>query len=142
MDERVAIWNLLHDGEITAVQSRQECFILFVNIPYLRRRLQPLGDSIILELHQPTRVSFEHFDGEFEPLEDVLELGRLDILGTESNGMPVVIDTSLGRLTLAFERLELALDTADSIQFDTLDRVATEYWTEWEQKAKAARDSA
>jgi hypothetical protein len=50
MDTRIAIWNVLHDGEITAISEDGDTLTMFVNIPYLRRRLKPLGDSFILTL--------------------------------------------------------------------------------------------
>jgi hypothetical protein len=48
MDPRIAIWNILHDGEITAVSEDVGTLTMFVSIPYLRRRLTPLGDSFVL----------------------------------------------------------------------------------------------
>jgi hypothetical protein len=143
MESRVAVWNLLHDGEITTFAREENSLTLFVNIPYLRRRLSPMGDSIVLTLKQVTEVRFTSFGGEPESLDEVLDLGRPEIIGTESNDMPLLIETTMGRLHLAFEQFELALDTGGPIAFDVLDRVARDYWTEWEQKAaKNASNSA
>jgi hypothetical protein len=144
MDKRVAIWNVLHDGEITALAREADTLTMFVSIPYLRRRISPIGDSVVLRLEQVTQVAFASFDGEPESLDEVLDLGRLDILGTDSTDMPLAIDTSMGRLTLAFAGFELALDTGGRLDFDTLDRAAVEYWNEWEKKgaAKNAGNSA
>jgi hypothetical protein len=35
MDERSAIWNILHDGEVTAVSEDGDILTIFVSIPYL-----------------------------------------------------------------------------------------------------------
>lgn len=45
-DPRFGIWNALHDGEITiAVREATDVVVMFVSIPYVRRRIEPLGDS-------------------------------------------------------------------------------------------------
>jgi hypothetical protein len=50
-DPRFSIWNALHDGEITiAEREAPEVLVLFVSIPYVRRRIPPLGDSFRLRL--------------------------------------------------------------------------------------------
>jgi len=144
MDKRVAIWNLLHDGEITAVVREEDALTMFVNIPYLRRRLKPLGDSIVLRLEQVTEVTFASFGGEPESLDELLESGRPEILGTDSDEMPLLIETTMGRLTVAFAHFEMALDTGGPLDFEALDRAAIDYWSEWEKKssAKSANNSA
>ena len=142
MDHRVAIWNLLHDGEITALSEIAESLTMFVSIPYLRRRLNPLGDSFVLRLSGVKTFAACNFDGKLETLGEQLEVGSLEILGTESKAMPVVIDTTMGKLTCSFEELNIELDSGDPITFEEIDRVALEYWDEWEQKAAKARDAS
>jgi len=63
MDERIAIWNVLHDGEITAVSEDGDTLTMFVSIPYLRRRLKPLGDSFVLTLAGVRRAECRDFGG-------------------------------------------------------------------------------
>ena len=51
MDKRIEIWNILHDGEITAIEGEDsDTLTMFVSIPYLRRRLKPIGDSFVLTM--------------------------------------------------------------------------------------------
>lgn len=140
MDERIAVWNVLHDGEITAASQTPGTLTLFVNIPYLRRRFTPIGDSFVLKLSGVTEVRFVTFDGRPEALDEQLKDGSPEILRTESEGMPVVIHTTLGQLTLAFERIEITLDTGSHVTFQTLSEAAGAYWNEWEQKAAKARE--
>jgi hypothetical protein len=142
MDERIAVWNVLHDGEITAASQTSEALALFVNIPYLRRRFEPIGDSFVLTLSGVTEIGFRSFDGKPETLAEQLQGGRPEILSTESEGMPVVIDTTMGQLTLAFEHIEIALDTGATVTIGALDKAAAAYWNEWEQKAAKARDQS
>ena len=140
MDERIAIWNLLHDGEITVASQTSDALTLFINIPYLRRRFEPIGGSFVLKLNGVTAIRFLNFDGKPEALDEQMQSGRPEILSTESEAMPVVINTTMGQLTLDFERVELALDTGSTISFQALDQAAVAYWNEWEEKAGKARD--
>ena len=39
-----------------------------------------------------------------------------------------------------FDSVALAMDTGQIIDFETIDRTAVEYWTEWEAKAAKARE--
>jgi len=139
MDERIQIWNVLHDGEITAISGDDgETLTMFVSIPYLRRRLEPLGDSLILTLSGLSRVEFYNFDGTPSSLREALDIGSPEILSTESESMPVSISTTLGQLTLDFRRISFALDTGQSIDYEAIEKVCEEYWTEWNVKAEQA----
>jgi hypothetical protein len=138
-DPRVGIWNVLHDGEITAVAHCDDTLTLFVNIPYLRRRLEPLGDSFVLRLRGLKRAEFHDFEGGTTDLRTELEIGSPEILSTDSTTMPVTVETTMGRLILDFRSLDFAMDTGQEIQYETIAKVCEEYWTEWEAKAKTDR---
>ena len=140
MDHRIGIWNLLHDGEITAVSEQGSNLTMFVSIPYLRRRLSPMGDSFVLTLKGVKKLEFRNFDGKAELLADQLNIGAPEILGTDSNSVPVTVDTTLGQLMIDFDSVALAMDTGQVIDFETIDRTAVEYWTELEAKAAKARE--
>ena len=137
MDERIQIWNVLHDGEISAISGDDgETLTMFVSIPYLRRRIQPLGDSLVLTLGGLTRLEFHEFGGAVTPLREAIEIGSLEILSTESESMPIVIATSLGALTLEFRSITFALDTGHAIEYEAIEKVCEEYWTEWKAKTE------
>ena len=140
MDERIAVWNTLHDGEITAARHTSGTLTLFVNIPYLRRRFEPMGDSFVLKLNGVTEVGFLDVDGKRETLDEQLEAGSPEILWTESEAMPVAIDTTMGKLILAFEHIEIALDTGATVAYRALYEAAGEYWDEWKQKAEKTQE--
>jgi hypothetical protein len=131
MDRRIQIWNILHDDEITAISGEgSDILTMFVSIPYLRRRLDPLGDSFVLTLSGITRLEFHDFDGTRETLQERLDIGSPEILSTESDSMPASIATSLGQLTLDFQSISFALDTGQAVESEAIEKVCEEYWTE------------
>jgi len=130
-DRRIQIWNILHDDEITAISGEgSDILTMFVSIPYLRRRLDSLGDSFVLTLSGITRLEFHDFDGTRETLQDQLDIGSPEILSTESDSMPASIATSLGQLTLDFQSISFALDTGQAVEYEAIEKVCEEYWTE------------
>ena len=139
MDKRIEIWNVLHDGKITAIAEKDKCLTMFISIPYLRLRLQPLGDSFVLTIEGLKHVSFRDFDSKLETLQEAINTGSLEILSTDSEDMPVKIFTTLGELILDFESIRFALDTGQEIDFEMIDKVSEEYWDEWEERAKKNR---
>jgi len=140
MDERIGIWNLLHDGEITAISQQGNTVTMFVSIPYLRRRLNPMGDSFVLSLNDVSQLEFREFDGSAVTLKEQLDIGRPEILGTDSRDLPVAVDTTMGQMIVGFSSLALALDTGQPTDFQTIDHVARTYWTEWEANAVKPRE--
>ena len=134
VDPRTGIWNVLHDGEITAIAHREETLTLFVSIPYLRRRLEPLGDSFVLVLKGLKRVEFHDFDGTTTDLRSELEIGTPTILSTDSEEVPVTVETTMGRLILDFASIYFSMDTGQEIQYETIAKACEEYWTELEAK--------
>ncbi len=140
MDHRIQIWNVLHDGEITAIAGEEgDTLTMFVSIPYLRRRLEPLGDSFVLTLGGLKRLEFHNFDGTTTPLQEEIDIGTPEILSTESVSMPVKIETTMGQLILDFESIRFAMDTGQEVEYETIEKVCEEYWTAWEAKSEQAR---
>jgi hypothetical protein len=138
-DERIRIWNLLHDGEVTAVSDESSTSVtIFVSIPYLRRRFAPVGDSVVISPSGVTLLEFVHFDGEVSSLCRALEIGGPEILATESKEMPIALETTLGQLRLAFESMDLALDTGRSLTFQALQQASEAYWSEWKARSGEA----
>ncbi len=142
MDARIRIWNALHDGEISAISEDGDTLTMFVNIPYLRRRLKPLGDSFVLTLTGVTRAEWRDSDGRTSPLREELEIGSPEILKTGSESMPITVETTMGQVILEFQAIRFALDTGQAVGYETIETVCDEYWTEWEAKAKQPRGGA
>jgi hypothetical protein len=134
-DSRFGIWNVLHDGDITIAQREaSDAVIMFVCIPYLRRRIQPLGDSFRLRLSGFRSMRFDNGIGDSSTEPSYVE--GYEILSTDSRAMPVKVQLAEGALTLDFDSLEISLDTGQTISYEEVCRACEEYWDEWEKKAK------
>lgn len=136
MDNRIQIWNILHDGEITAISEDNECLVMFVNIPNLRRRIRPLGDSIVITIKGISLNEFHDFDGALSTLKEEIEIGCPEILSTESESMPVTIETTMGKLVLNYKEIGFSLDTGQPIEYSEIEKHCEEYWKEWEGRSK------
>lgn len=138
MDQRIAIWNTLHDGEITVAAREGESLLVFVSIPYLRVRLAPLGDSFSLRLFGLRAIELSRHDGGYERTSSLEEIAMngIEILSTDSTDMPVKIKTTQGLLTLDFDDLEIRLDTGQVVDYGTILAACNSYWDEWQAKAE------
>ena len=85
-------------------------------------------------------MSFAIFSGTTSLRREELETGKPEILSTEFESMPVTIETTPGQLILDFEGIRFALDTGQATDYETIERVCDEYWTEW--KAKSERPAS
>ena len=135
MKKEIDIWNILHDGEITAVEENKNgVYTIFINIPYLRRRIRPLGDSFVLMLSGVRQIMFQDIDGTTSTLEDELEISTPEILKTDSEVMPINVATTAGTLILDYESIDFKLDTGHSVRFETIEAACREYWDEWRKR--------
>jgi hypothetical protein len=134
-DPRFDIWDVVHDGEITVVaREESDVIIMFVSIPYVRRRMAPLADSFRLRLGGFRSVNFSNDIGDsYSGLEDV---EGLEILETLSDTMPVRIQVTEGTLTIDFDSLDISLDSGQPISYEAVWRVAEDYWTEFAARTK------
>jgi len=141
MNKEIEIWNLLHDGVLTAFPGENESLLtIFVHIPYLRKRIEPIGVCFVLKLSGVKSHKFFGFDGKEEELNESLNAMGMEILSAGSIGpeaMPVEIQTSLGTIILEYENIGLYLESGNEVSFETIAKASTEYWQEWSQKTKA-----
>jgi hypothetical protein len=134
-DPRFNIWNALHDGEITiAERETPEVLVLFVSIPYVRRRIPPLGDSFRLRLGGFRGMVFDNEIGDTSS--EVEDLEGLEILECLSDTMPVMIQVTAGKLMLDFNSLEISLDSGQPITYEEIVRAARDYWDEWSKRSQ------
>jgi hypothetical protein len=136
-DLRFAVWNELHDGEITVLaQEEPGTLTMFVNIPYVRQRLQPLGDSFRLRLYGFRSIKFSNDIGDSSSdLSDIAE-SQLIIISALGETQPVQIEVAQGTLVIDFESLDIALDSGQLISYEQLASAAEEYWNAWEARHK------
>jgi len=136
MDKRIDIWNILHDGEITSVEQNGDILTMVVSIPYLRRRIQPLGDSFVLTIKSITQLDIFNYDGHTLSLTKEVEEARPEILSTDSTSMPIKINLTIGQMVMSFEDISITLDTGGAIDFEQMEKVCDDYWTEWKAKSR------
>ncbi len=143
MDTRIAIWNTLHDGEITVVALKGDTLVVFVSIPYIRERISPLGDSFVLRLAGFRSVELTDVEGR-KKSSDIADLSKsgIEILSSDSTAMPVRIATTSGFLTLDFESVEITTDTGRVLAYSEVARACSDFWEEWSAKAKEAQKNA
>jgi len=134
-DPRLGIWNALHDGEITiAVREAPDVMVMFVSIPYVRRRIEPLGDSFRLRLSGFRGMVFGNDIG--DTYSELKEIEGYEILEAKSETMPATIQLAEGTLMLDFDSLEISLDTGQPISAEEVYRVYEEYWDEWSKRTQ------
>jgi len=136
-DLRFAVWNELHDGEITVLaQEEPGTLTMFVNIPCVRQRLQPLGDSFRLRLYGFRSIKFLNDIGDSSSdLSDIAE-SQLIIISALGETLPVQIEVAQGTLVIDFDSLDIALDSAQLISHRQLASASEEYWDAWEARHK------
>jgi hypothetical protein len=136
-DLRFAVWNELHDGEITVLsQEEPGTLTIFVNIPYVRQRLQPLGDSFRLRLYDFRSITFSNDIGDSSSdLGDIAE-SQLIIISALGEKLPVQIEVAQGTLVIDFDSLDIALDSGQLISYEQLASSAEEYWNAWQARHK------
>ena len=133
-DWRVRIWNALNDGEITIMHlEAPEVLVMFVSIPYVRRRIQPLGDSFHLRLGGFRGMLFS-YDSDRDTFSDLDYIEGFEILQAKSDTMPATIQLAEGTLMLDFDSMGIRLDTGQPISPEEVYRACEEYWDEWSKK--------
>lgn len=131
-DPRFAIWNTLHDGEITVVRQISDRVDMFINVPYIRERIEPLGDSFRISLLGFRSFQMTNADGEIHSSAVTdLSRGGIEILSTDSTSMPVKVATTIGYLIFDFNDLEISLDTGERVAYETVVKACSDYWDEW-----------
>src|SRR5947209_16962422 len=135
-DPRRDIWNVLHDGEITIMHRESaDVVVMFVSIPYVRRRIQPLGDSLRLRLGGFRGMAFS-YDIDQKTFTELDYIEGFEILNSLSDTMPAMIQLAEGKLMLDFHSLDITLDSGQSVTYEQVRRVAQDYWDEFAARTK------
>lgn len=135
-DPRLDIWDVLHDGEITIMhREAPDVVSMFVSIPYVRRRTQPLGDSFRLRLGGFRGLLFS-YDIDQKTFSEIDYIEGFRILNNLSGAMPAMIQLVEGKLMLDFDSLDLSLDAGQAATHEEVRRVARDYWDEFASRTK------
>jgi hypothetical protein len=133
-----AIWNVLHDGVIVAVDGTIPGTIrLDVSIDYLRKRFSESGEFIRIVLLGCTRFTFRESDNSAS----ITELPRIaemapEILSATFTDGACEIECAGGVLEVIAAEGSVQLDNGRAVALQELIDVADAYWNEWSERAK------
>jgi hypothetical protein len=142
IDLGIQLWNVLHDGEITVLERNHDVITVFVSIPYVRRRMKPIGDSFKLVFYGVSQFEYVGNDGSIAPIEEEIENCPLTVLHTESKEFPVRVVTTMGDIIANYTDFEIYLDVGKRIEISELFREFDRYWDEWERLTKQVDPAA
>jgi hypothetical protein len=133
-----AIWNVLHDGVIVAVDDTVPGTIrLEVSIDYLRKRFSESGEFIQVVLVGCTRFTYRASDasGPTTELPRIAEVAPEILSATLTNGV-CEIECAGGVLEVIATDGSVRLDSGRAVTLQELIDVADAYWHEWSERAK------
>ena len=127
-------WRFFHDGAIEQIKGEVPgSIVLKIGISYLRRMFSSEGDGFFVRLGGCTRFDFAKYDGNsyFPVISTLLDIEaeepeRLSVRLTD----PLVIVCESGLLTLAYEDIEITLDSGESLTIEQLAEASKTYWRE------------
>lgn len=131
MDKKIDIWNVLHDGEITVYEREGDQLTIFISIPYLRRRVKPLGDSFVLKMTGLKQFDFYNEDNVKMRLAEGLLSCSHEIVSVETERMPIEVKLDWGRMILDYDDIQCSYENGDPVTFEKIRHISDEYWTEW-----------
>jgi hypothetical protein len=136
-----AIWNVLHDGVIVAVDGNVPgTLCLDVSIDYLRKRFSETGESIQILLTGCTRFAYREFEAAtFSTELPIITAMEPEILSASMKDSVCEIECAAGVLEVVAAGGSARLDSGRAIPLQELIEVAECYWTEWSERAKQAR---
>jgi hypothetical protein len=133
-----AIWNVLHDGVIVAVDGTVPGTIrLQVSIDYLRKRFSQSGKFIQVVLVDCTRFTYRASDasGPTTELPLIADMAPEILSATFTNGV-CEIECAGGILEVIATDGSVRLDSGLAVTLQELIGVADAYWHEWSKRAK------
>ena len=145
------LFNILHDGSITAGDLVAGMLRLSIEIPYLAERIDPAFASFQVMLHETSDLSFSPWtDGEPGCFHDPAEIftPELEILGCNRDGERLSIicdrdDTGIGYrgglLTIEASAASVLDEAGRSLSLDELIALANAAVAEWEAENAARR---
>jgi hypothetical protein len=130
-------WHLLHDGVLTAIVRTPTLARLTIDIPFVRRRMQPPGDAFVVELHGlESLVWLPYSDRWDEPeIDDLAAIvaAEPNVADAEFRDANMVVWSGLGSLRMVYAGLELALEDGRSVSIAELREAVASYWQEWRE---------
>lgn len=138
MNPRAALWNILHDGSINQIRgSVPGELTIQVDIQYLCEELAAERDEIVIHLANCRRFAMNVW-AEKQWTEHLQEIAALDpeILGTDSDDVPVQLITTLGELIMDFDSFSITINNGVTLTFEQLSQACENYWRRFANQAK------
>ncbi|MBD8528956.1 MULTISPECIES: hypothetical protein [unclassified Massilia] len=130
-------WGILHDGGIANIAGTVPGTIsIDISIGYLRQQFPDKGTGFKVVLTDCTRFEFAEYDREL--LHDVESIVERDpeILNLEHGGDPVVVNCTMGTLTLLYATASVYLDSGTPVSFEELSAASSAYWEAWKARTR------
>ena len=136
-----AIWNILHDGVIVAVDGTLPGDLrIDIKIDYLRKRIPDPGTLIQVLLLGCTRFALKEYEkSEFSTALTEIAAMRPEIVSVSMKEGACKVDCTEGTLEIVARDGAIRLDSGREITLQELSGVAAAYWKEWSEHWKQAR---
>lgn len=129
------VWGVFHDGTLAKIEGTVPGDLsIHLQIEYLRREFDEDGDFFIVELGSCTRFRYSEYDA--APTEDRQDIQNreIEILSVSSED-PLVLNSSLGILELAYETMRVRLPSGRALASEDLLAASQRYWKAWAARA-------
>lgn len=130
-----AIWNILHDGVIVAVDGTLPGDLrMDVKIDYLRKRIPDSGDLIHILLIGCTRFAFRAYEkSEYLTVLNEIAAMKPEIVSVSMKDGVCEVDCPEGTLEVVATGGAIRLDSGREVALQELRGVADRYWKEWRE---------
>jgi hypothetical protein len=141
-----AIWNILHDGVIVAVDGALPGDLrIDVEIDYLRKRIPDAGTLIHVLLTGCTRFALREYE-KSEVLTALTEIAAIgpEVVSASMKDGACEVDCTAGTLEVVAADGTIFLDSGREMTLEELTAVADGYWKEWKEhweRAKMKKDA-
>ena len=130
-------WKFFHDGGLEEISGHVPgTVVVTISIRYIRSRFPGPGTGFVITLANCNQFEYTPYDE--PPCTDFQEILRLDpeILSLAGNSDTVVINCTMGTLTLSYSSASIALDTGGTVLPAQLAQASRDYWEEFESRGE------
>lgn len=136
-----AIWNILHDGVIVAVEGTVPGSLwIDIEIDYLRKRFADPGTLIQVHLMGCTRFAFKEYEkSDFSTgLTEIAATRPVMVSASIKDGV-CEVDCTVGTLEVVAGDGAMRLDNGREVTLQEFKEVAEGYWKEWKEHWERVR---
>ena len=135
-----AIWNILHDGVIVAVDGALPELRIDVEIDYLRKRFPDVGTLIQVFLIGSNRFAFKKYESD-KPSAALTEIAamRPEMVSAAIKDGVCEVECTEGTLEVVAADGLIRLDSGREVSLQELKDIAESYWKEWKERWERAK---